>query len=386
MTTVGNFFLAAYLGTLSLMLAYQYVLGAWGVRVFQGGRRSDKTRFAILVPAHNEAANVHRLIDSLRALNYPRARLCYLFVADHCSDNTADIIAAAGFDVLRRASGPRGKAAALADGLAWLNTNRGDAFDAVVFFDADNIVDPLFLQFIAGRLETGAPIVQGRVEVHNRYASLFALLNFINLTVIARMKELARSQAGLSCHLRGHGMAFRKDVLARVSWATDSMAEDKAMDVKLVVAGERVVWENYAIVESVLPESAKAATAQRRRWAGEKSAIVARSAKALFKRWRETREFRALDMAIDFLMPSHAVQLSLVGAALPFALLLTGVFGWATLWVVALLALYLLYFFIGSTASGIPVRAFFSFLLAPFYILWRTWIYLTSLRGAGKWR
>ena len=42
-------------------------------------------RFAILIPAHNEAALIGRLLESLRALDYPRELVEICVVADNCT-------------------------------------------------------------------------------------------------------------------------------------------------------------------------------------------------------------------------------------------------------------------------------------------------------------
>ena len=51
-----------------------------------------------------------------------------------------------------------------------------------------------------------------------------------------------------------------------------------------------------------------------------------------------------------------------------------------------LLALYFGYFMSGALLNGVPPRTFLSLPAAPFYIVWRAWIFLTSLRGATRWR
>ena len=53
-------------------------------------------RFAILIPAHNEAALIGRLLESLRALDYPRELVEICVVADNCTDATAEIARSAG--------------------------------------------------------------------------------------------------------------------------------------------------------------------------------------------------------------------------------------------------------------------------------------------------
>jgi cellulose synthase/poly-beta-1,6-N-acetylglucosamine synthase-like glycosyltransferase len=380
---------ALLLGLVALMFLYQ----AWRAR--RGLRRptpmtsSEAIRFGVLIPAHNEAGAMGALMQSLRDVDYPRDRITVLFVADHCTDTTVLEIRAGGFECLDRQSGPRGKAAALADGLQVLRERLGDKLHAVAFFDADNIVHAHFFHQAAAAL-AHHEVVQGHVSVHNWDVTLFSRLNYMNAMVENRLEELARSQGGLSCNLRGHGMAFRRSALDAVPWQASTMVEDQEMLVRLVLSGRRVVWVEHARVDSVLPQTAREATVQRKRWAGGRSELARRAVPQLWQAWRTSPHRRtrrlSLHLMLDLLLPSHAVQLALVFMGLLLASLIPGV-GSGLWWLaVALLLGYIGYFLTGILLSGVPARTLLSILWAPAFIAWRTWIYLASLGGAKRWR
>ena len=65
-------------------------------------RSTPGTRFAILVPAHDEALVIERLLESLRAQRYPRDKYDIHVVADNCRDETAVLAARAGAVVHER--------------------------------------------------------------------------------------------------------------------------------------------------------------------------------------------------------------------------------------------------------------------------------------------
>lgn len=374
------------LAPLTLAFAYQAGRACWGLRAPAACRGDQNIRFAVLIPAHNEEAVIDQLLTSLHAVQYPPEQLRIVVVADRCTDGTAARVRAAGYSCLERQGGTGGKTASLAHGLDWLRVQQDAGVDAVAFFDADNIVHPAFFRQIACQLNAGAAVVQGHVGVHNWNDSLFARLNYMNAVVENRLEELARSQAGLSCNLRGHGMVFRKELLEQLPWRAATLVEDQEMLVRLVLAGQRVVWAEHARVDSILPVSTKAAAAQRRRWAGGRSAIAGSSIRALWGRWRSTGDRTALHLLIDFLLPSHAVQLSLVFLAVLFAAAAFLLTPWLLAMAGLLLCFYFGYFLVGNRLVGVPWRTFLSFLWAPAYILWRTWIYLTSLKGVTRWR
>lgn len=70
--------------------------------------------FAVLIAAHDEAAVIGALVDSLRAQTYPAQQVGIFVAADRCSDRTAEIARTHGAVVFERsADGRSGKGQAL---------------------------------------------------------------------------------------------------------------------------------------------------------------------------------------------------------------------------------------------------------------------------------
>jgi hypothetical protein len=59
---------------------------------------------------------------------------------------------------------------------------------------------------------------------------------------------------------------------------------------------------------------------------------------------------------------------------------------WPVLWGVAVAALFA-FPFVGLLMAGAPPKAYLVVWLGPFFVLWRTWLALTSrfLRRPGEW-
>ncbi|MDD2421613.1 MAG: glycosyltransferase, partial [Heliobacteriaceae bacterium] len=101
--------------------------------------------FALVVAAHNEEAVIGPLVENLQGLDYPRELYEIFIVADNCTDATAVIAERAGAQVFERYNRQqRGKGFAL----EWMFEKifrMERQYDAVVIFDADNLVKPNFL-------------------------------------------------------------------------------------------------------------------------------------------------------------------------------------------------------------------------------------------------
>ena len=120
----------------------------------------------ILIPAHNEELLLPLLLETIR-LQTAHHRIGHvLVVADHCADRTATLAREGHADVLERSSGPRGKPAALRDGLAWLTVKAGEAVSSpppprgILILDASaprtsvKIVDPVLVRSVSSLLRS----------------------------------------------------------------------------------------------------------------------------------------------------------------------------------------------------------------------------------------
>lgn len=88
--------------------AYQfaYIPLAWlPARKRQTPKPDPDHTFAVLIAAHDEAAVIGALVDSLCAQTYPAQQIGTFVAADRCSDRTAEIARAHGAVVFARSAG-----------------------------------------------------------------------------------------------------------------------------------------------------------------------------------------------------------------------------------------------------------------------------------------
>ena len=213
-----------------------------------------RRRFALLLPAHDEAGVIGLAVQSLAAMRYPRELFDIFVVADHCGDATAAVAAAAGAKVLDH-GGPSLKAGK-GRALKWATERllSGGAYDAFCYFDADSLAHPGFLAAMNARLETGALAVQGRQLAKNKSSWLAKILASGHI-VNNRFFQFPKSALGLSATLHGKGMCFTAEIARKFAWDETCLTEDLEMQMRLIRHGVRIAWEKGAVVYDEEPET-----------------------------------------------------------------------------------------------------------------------------------
>ncbi len=335
---------------------------------------TQRLTFDVIVPAHDEESGIAATVTSLCALDYPRDQFRVIVVADNCSDGTAVIARDAGALVLERHDAQhRGKGHALAFAFA-MSHEEGFA-DAIVVVDADTVASPNLLTAFAARFESGEVALQALYGVRNVVDSWRTRLLSIAFALFHDVRSLGRERLGLSCGLRGNGMAFTRDLLKRVPYRAFSIVEDIEYGLALGRLGIRVGYVANARVDGEMPGSESASRSQRDRWEDGRKALVRQYAASMLRASLASRDRVQFDLAADLLVPPlaqlvlavalgtmlSALALSLgIGAALPAVVL------WSTS--VVALALYVVR---GCVLSGSGPRVILDLLWAPVYIAWK---------------
>ena len=372
MSAVGIVLLVAGLPVLaaSLYLAVLAVLSRITARPQPGPSR---LRFDVIVPAHNEESGIAHTVTSLLAVAYPREQFRVLVVADNCVDKTADVAAAAGAHVLVRTNlEQRGKGYALLH--AFTRSLSDGVADAVVVVDADTLVSPNLLAAFADRLDHGALTAQADYRVRNPESSWRTRMMTLALAAFHGVRSLARERLGVSCGLRGNGMAFSHRVLREHPYNAFSIVEDLEYGIQLGYAGTPVHYVHEAPVYGQMVSSEGASRSQRRRWELGRKALVRQHAWPLLRdAWRR-RSLLLLDLGLDLIVPpvGQLVAAATLGFVLSAAAARSGMDVRLALavWTLSLggIALYVLR---GWMISGVGARGLLDLLWAPVYIVWK---------------
>lgn len=289
---------------LALVACYFFILGMSGLVHFRSpGIYEPLKTFAILVPAHNEQMVIGPLVDNLLDFDYPKELYDVFVIADNCTDSTAQTAQNHGAKVYERFdTSRRGKGFAL----EWFFNilyHFPQKYDAVVIFDADNLVDPLFLRHMNNRLCEGSRIVQGYIDAKNPLDTWVTGAFAMSFWVSNRMLQLARYNLGFSNYLGGTGMAISLDVLKTIGWGATSLTEDLEFSLKALLKGYKTTWAHEAVVYDEKPLTFKQAWNQRKRWALGHVELFRTYSLAFIKKALFEREFAMVDAALVTLQP-----------------------------------------------------------------------------------
>lgn len=235
-------------------------------REFANVDYSVKNKFAIIVPAHNEAKVLPGLLRSIYRSEYPKELYRVYVIADNCSDGAAEIARKHGAFVVERFDSENiGKNHALSYAFEYLQKEKND-YDCYVVIDADNIIDVNFLNELNEAFRSGSEVVQGYVDSKNPYENWLSAAYSMWHWIENRVRQTAYHNLGLGCKLSGTGFALKKEVLDAVPWTCESLAEDLEYTVLLNLSGIKIDYAKYAVVYDEKPARFKSSVMQRLRW------------------------------------------------------------------------------------------------------------------------
>ena len=372
--TVRALDLAASLAGIPPAVAGGY-LGVLGLlsRVEAPPAAAELLGIAVIVPAHNELGNIEATVCSLLAADYPVECRRIIVLADNCTDATADVARVAGAEVIERTDHDRrGKGFALTD--TFPKVLADPAIDVLMVVDADTIVSPNLFRAVSAHIQTGADVLQARYAIRNVDESWRTRLLQIAFAAFHDVRSLGRERLGVSCGLRGNGMAFSREALRKVPHHTETVIEDLEFGIRLALAGIRVKYVHEASVFGEMPADAAGSAVQRKRWEGGRVQLRQMFAGPLVRRAFSQRDRIAADLAMDVLVPPLGQLVGVLVVGLGGSVVLAVVAGGGVVapWVWGVgLGGVIVHVARGWQLSGTGARGLVDLLAAPFYVGWK---------------
>lgn len=348
--------------------------------------RIQKTRFAIVVPAHNEELFLARLLKSIHDQDYPANLYKGIVIADNCSDRTAEIALENGARVFERVDPSNwGKGYAVKYALEKINPTE---YDAVLIVDADSIVENGCLKALDHALQNGEKVIQCYNGVLNPDESWFTRLLDVSRTIGNEIIHPGKVKLGLSSYLMGNGMCFSRQTILEDGWKAFTVGEDWEYYAMLIEKGGRVSFAKEARVFHQESVSLKQATSQRMRWSSGRFAVLGKFGFRLLYRGLQERSWikAAGSLPLIFPNPSLAMNLTLISVMASFVILPGSSRDTYIVWFAALGSCQFLIFTVGIFYTKQRWKKFLSIFIAPIFLVWKMGIDLISALGFGRGR
>ncbi len=345
---------------------------------------SPETRFAVIIPAHNEELFLWRILQSINDQDYPRTFFKSIVVCDNCTDKTAEIAMANGTLALRRQDSQHiGKGHAIKFALESIDMNQ---YDAIFIVDADSIAKNDLLMELDIALRKGQTVIQCYNGVANPDQSWFTRLLDVSRTIGNEIYHPGKQKLGLSSYLMGNGMCFSSGILSKYGWNALSVGEDWEYSANLILAGERIAFANKARVYHQESTTLKQATPQRIRWSSGRFLIAWRYAITLFCKGVVERDIKIIDASLPLIFPNPSLGMNstFIGLILSFALPITMLQLDFRLWFSFLALSQLLIFLIGILYTRNKWNNFLALFAAPLFLIWKIGIDSISVISMGK--
>ncbi len=237
--------------------------------------REHAPRMTVVIPAYNEGAMVAQSIDSVAAAHYPPDKLEIFVVDDGSRDDTWEHIQRAAARHGARVRTFRheknaGKREALATGF---RLGTGDVF---VTIDSDSVISPDALLALAGPFASPrVGVVAGKVLVYNRRAGIIPRMLYVRFMLAFDFIRAYQSTFGTVYCSPGALSAYRASAVRQVldKWlhqhflgARATIGEDRALTNDVMRLGYDSVYQQRAMVLTVVPTSYKQLTRMFLRW------------------------------------------------------------------------------------------------------------------------
>ena len=244
----------------------------------------DKQKICVFVPCHNEGPVVASTVENYTHIEYNRDLFEIYFIADNCTDNTADTLyeainkyKASNFHVLIRSNSgikERGKPHALRWAINTLESKNHfySYFDMMMVFDADNFVDAGILrhvnsQYLSIKEKKRPVMIQCYLDSKNK-KGLVARGYFETYRVMNAFWQMSKQKLHLVPGIGGTGFAMTTKFLHEIGgFNCTSLTEDLEIETIATIKNRRIEYNSNVRVYDEKPTRLKQAFVQRTRWA-----------------------------------------------------------------------------------------------------------------------
>ncbi|MEG0528966.1 MAG: glycosyltransferase family 2 protein [Bacilli bacterium] len=257
--TYVNFFFIC-LASIGFLFQLMFIFFAW-LKPRKYKKATKQARFAIAIPAHDEADVIERTIRQIvDKQTYPRDKYDIFVCAHNCSDDTAKIAKANGATVfIFNDADPKHRMRSyavknLTDNIMSLE----EKYDAIIYFDADNILKEDYIEKVNDAFECGVQIARGYEYSSNLKQNNWTKVSGTYYIRDSRIASNFRERAGLDSMLCGPGMLVATQVFKEIgTWDAMSASEDVDFTLNRMCEKRRIHYIPDAVIYEDQPSTFK---------------------------------------------------------------------------------------------------------------------------------
>lgn len=210
-------------------------------------RKKDFYSYLILYPAYNEDRVIVNSVQNFLAQYYPYDSFHVAVISDHMQPETNEKLAALPITLLLPVFDKSSKAKAMQYAMDHFQKPevrglRSEDFDYIVILDADNVVEPHFLEQLNTECAKGYKAIQCHrcaKNSDNDVAVLDGVSEEINNTIFRK----AHNRIGLSSALIGSGMCFDYQWFKENVYKLSTVGEDRELEAQLLLQKVFIKYE-----------------------------------------------------------------------------------------------------------------------------------------------
>lgn len=201
-------------------------------------RKKDYFSYLILYPAYNEDRVIVNSVQKFLAQYYPYNSFHVAVISDHMEPETNEKLAALPITLLQPIFEKSSKAKAMQYAMdhfqkAEVKAQMSENFDYIVILDADNVVEPHFLEQLNTECAKGYKAIQCHRCAKNNDNDI-AVLDGVSEEINNTIFRKAHNRIGLSSALIGSGMCFDFQWFKENVYKLTTAGEDRELEALLL--------------------------------------------------------------------------------------------------------------------------------------------------------
>jgi cellulose synthase/poly-beta-1,6-N-acetylglucosamine synthase-like glycosyltransferase len=226
------------------------------------GVSAKKGKFAVFIPSYNEDAVIVGVASHALKQTYPSSQYRVFVIADSLQPQTVQALQGLPITVIPVVFEQSTKVKSIVYAIGQIT----DHYDYAVILDADNMMEPQFLEKMNNALGSGRHAVQGQRKPKNAENTM-AFLDGLSESINNHIYRQGHTALGLSSSISGSGIAFDYPVFkSLITTMTSVGGFDRELELLLLERGISVVYyKDSAVLDEKVQKTAVFAN-QRKRW------------------------------------------------------------------------------------------------------------------------